>query len=440
MRLAVVGTGYVGLVTGACLADLGNQVVCVDQDDGKIAQLQSGRMPIYEPGLEELVRRNHPGRLRFSSEISGAVKDSQVIFIAVGTPSKNSGEADLSAVEAVALKLGRSLSRGYRVIVNKSTVPVGTARWVREIIQGELKRRGLSYSKFDVVANPEFLRGGSAVRDLLFPDRIVIGSESVRAVEVLRKLYRPIMIKRRVPFVVTDPETAELIKYATNAFLATKISFINEMANICELLGGDVRELAFALGLDRRIGPDFLNAGAGFGGSCIPKDMSALIHMAKDKGYDPQLLKAVLGVNRVQRSKIMEKVEEELGDMKGKTVTLLGLSYKPNTDDVRDAVSLTLIASLMERGAVVKAYDPVASARVLELFPDLICCQDPYQAADGSDALILVTEWEEFARLDLARLKEVMRTPIFIDGRNMLEPGRVREAGFIYRGFGLGRP
>lgn len=449
MNVAVVGTGYVGLVAGACLSDLGHRVVCIDNDKKKVQALCKGIVPIFEPGLEELVRRNFSDRLKFTSHLPLAIKGAEVIFIAVGTPPKNNGEADLSCVEAATRAIGSSLDSSYKVVVNKSTVPPGSAQWMHAVILEAIKasrKKGRGRASFDIVSNPEFLRGGSAVKDFLFPDRIVIGATSRKAVEVMGELYRPIIEGepssprgiggRKVPLVITDLTTAEMIKYAANAFLATKISFINEVANICDLAGADVLKLAQALGLDERIGPHFLRPGAGYGGSCLPKDVQALTQAATQRGYYPELLFAVHSVNQRQRLTIVEKLEGALNKLAGTTVGLLGLAYKPDTDDIREAVSITVIAELLGKGVKVRGYDPKASPQISRLFPEVSCCKTPYEVAEGCHALVLLTEWKEFLSLDFTRLKRVMAGELFIDGRNMFEPARLKEAGFLYSGFG----
>lgn len=460
MKVCVIGTGYVGLVSGACLAEIGNDVVCVDADASKIARLERGEIPIYEPGLDELVNMNSlSGRLRFTTELAEGVQASEVVFITVGTPPLPTGEPDLSAVEAVARSIGRGLN-GYKVIINKSTVPVGSGDWVAMLVsdgmlQMQRERVGAGPAlepahAFDVVSNPEFLREGSAIHDTFFPDRIVIGSQSERAVRIMRELYAPLIERQvpgrvpadesEVPFIVTDLTSAEMIKYAANAFLATKISFVNEIANICERVGADVTQVAMGMGLDRRIGGLFLNAGLGWGGSCFPKDVSALAHIAKDYGYEAELLSTVQGVNRRQRRLGLQKLQAHLKVLKGKTIAVFGLAFKPNTDDLRDAPALSIASDLLKLGARVKAFDPIAGEGARRLLPALVVSEDPYEAAHGADALLIATEWDLFRSLDLPRLRSRMNPaqaqPLLLDGRNLLAPGEVRAAGFHYQGMG----
>ncbi len=455
MHVCVIGTGYVGLVTGACLAEIGHDVVCVDNDQTKIARLEQGQIPIYEPGLEELVGiHSLTGHLAFTTDLHQAVQRSEIVFITVGTPAMPSGEPDLSAVEAVARAIGGALN-GYKVIVNKSTVPVGSGDWVAMLVQDgmgamQLATAGgglaLQDAPFDVVSNPEFLREGSAIHDTFFPDRIVVGSQSSRAVALMRELYEPIIRRHlpgqlpeggpEIPFVVTDLTSAEMIKYAANAFLAAKISFANEIANLCERVGADMTRVALGMGLDARIGTQFLNAGLGWGGSCFPKDVSALIHIAKEYGYDAQLLKSVQETNLRQRHFALAKLQHQLKVLKGKTITLLGLSFKPHTDDLRDAPAMTLAMQLIRLGAKVRAYDPVAGEAAKAQLPALLTFPCPYQASTGADAVVIATEWPEFTTLDLARLRGVVRTPFLLDGRNALLPEAAQAAGFAYSGIG----
>lgn len=452
MRICVAGTGYVGLVTGACLAEIGHQVTCVDQDLAKIARLQQGQIPIYEPGLEELVVVNHmTEQLGFTSDLERAVAGSEVVFITVGTPPTPTGEPDLAALESVARSIGRSLN-GYKIIVNKSTVPVGSGDWVTMLLRegrAALAFAGMPLEEgplFDVVSNPEFLREGSAVHDTFFPDRIVVGSQSPRAIALMRELYAPILVRQipgrvppdspEVPFVVTDLASAELIKYAANAFLATKISFANEIANLCELFGGDVRQVVLGMGLDHRIGSSFLQAGLGWGGSCFPKDVAALVSMAREYGYEAPLLRAVQEVNARQRIRALAKLQQHLKVLKGKTICLLGLTFKPETDDLRDAPAMTLAQHLFRMGARVQVYDPVGAALAVQQLPWLVSAADAYEAADGADAVVLATEWAEFRTLDLARLRLKMRTPFLLDARNALEREAAEAAGFVYAGIG----
>lgn len=429
MNICVVGTGYVGLVTGAVFADLGNDVICVDKVREKIEGLKQGRMPIYEPGLEEMVARNvADGRLAFTTDLAEGVGRSEIIFIAVGTPAKLNGETDLSAVEEVARGIGQAMDR-YKVVVNKSTVPVGTGDLVREIIQ---KHQNIPV-EFDVVSNPEFLREGSAIEDTLRPDRIVIGAPNQQVALTLLELYAPL----ERPMIITDVPSAEMIKYASNAFLTAKISFINAIANICELAGADVSQVIKGMGLDPRIGPTFLQAGLGFGGACLPKDSESLVHTAAALGYDFKLLKAVVEINRERTLVLMEKIRKVLGPLDGKLIGVLGLAFKPNTDDMREAKSVEVIHLLHEAGAAIQAYDPVASENANPLLPAGVrYCASAYEAAEGADALVLVTEWNEFRFLNLERFRSVMRRPLIFDGRNFYEPERMRRLGFEYHSLG----
>ncbi len=429
-NITVVGVGYVGLVTGACLADLGNQVICINRNREKSENLKKGILPIYEPGLEEIVRRNsEAGRLHFTTDWDEAMADAEFVFIAVGTPTGIEGEADLAHVNATAEEIARRIHKEV-IIVNKSTVPIGTGDWVADIVR-EIRGEDVP---FWVVSNPEFLREGSGVYDFMNPDRIVLGSTNRRAAERVAELYYPLGGER----IITDLRTAEMIKYASNAFLATKISFINEIANICEALGADVKEVAHGMGTDHRISPHFLGAGIGWGGSCFPKDVKALIHMAELYGENPEILRAVTHVNYDQRKRLIQKLRHILGGFRGKTIGLWGLAFKPNTDDMRDAPSISLVHMLQHEGATVKAYDPEAQENARRLLQDVVFCQDPYQVAEGADGLILVTEWNEFKQLDMARIKASMRQPVLVDGRNIYDPRRMAEMGFIYRGMGRG--
>jgi UDPglucose 6-dehydrogenase len=429
MNICVVGTGYVGLVTGAVFADLGNDVICVDNDQAKIESLKAGRMPIYEPGLEEMVTRNvDDRRLTFSTELGAAVRHSDVIFIAVGTPPKETGETDLSQVEAVAAEIGRAMDR-YKVVVNKSTVPVGTGELVREVIS----RHQPTPIEFDVVSNPEFLREGSAIEDTLRPDRIVIGAPNQQVAMTLVELYAPL----ERPMIITDLPSAEVIKYASNAFLAAKISFINAIANICEAAGADVRQVMKGMGLDSRIGMQFLQAGLGYGGSCFPKDVDSLIHTASRLGYDFKLLRSVVEINKERVTHLVEMIGKALGPLDDKTIAVLGLAFKPNTDDMRDARSLEVIHQLQSAGARVRAYDPVANGNAKRLLPaSVVFGESAYDAAQGADAIALVTEWNEFRFLNLERLRGLMRRPLIFDGRNLYEPERMRRLGFEYYSIG----
>lgn len=431
MNLCVIGTGYVGLVTGTVFADLGNNVVCCDNDASKIDMLDRGEMPIYEPGLEEMVKRNvEDGRLTFSTDLDKAVRDSEVVFIAVGTPTGNNGYADLSAVKDVAKVIARNLDR-YKVIVNKSTVPVGTGDLVREIIDINKVRLDV---EFDVVSNPEFLREGNAINDTLRPDRIVIGAPSQNVAMRILELYAPL----ERPMIITDVHSAEMIKYASNAFLATKISFINAIANICEIAHADVVQVAKGMGLDKRIGHEFLSAGLGYGGSCFGKDTSCLVSTAQKLGYDFTLLSNVIEINDQQPTRFTDRIKAALGSLKGKNIGVLGLAFKPNTDDLRDAKSLQIISNLLAEGANVRAYDPIAMPNTKKIFPQIEYCENAYDTANGADVLLIVTEWNEFKYIDLSRLKELMAQPIIFDGRNIYDPDRMCRLGFDY--YCVGRP
>jgi UDPglucose 6-dehydrogenase len=429
-KICVIGVGYVGLVTGTCFADLGHQVACVDVDNAKIEKLRSGVMPIYEPGLEEMVRRNaQAGRLRFTNSYDEGLPDVEFVFIAVGTPQGSGGEADLKYVRAAARSIARTMDHPL-IIINKSTVPIGTGDWVADII----RRHQPQLIEFSVVSNPEFLREGSAINDFMYPDRIVLGSLDPEAAAQVAQLY----LSLRAPIMITDLRTAEMIKYASNAFLAARISFINEIASICEALGADVKEVAVGMGYDKRIGPYFLDAGIGYGGSCFPKDVQALAHMAAIHGCHPQLLRSVMDINRDQRRQVIHKLREVLGRLDEKVIGVLGLAFKPNTDDMREAPSVELIHLMQSEGARIRAYDPVAMANADVYLHDVTLCQDAYQVARGADALVVVTEWNEFKHLSLTELKEAMRQPIVIDGRNIYDPEQMKAVGFIYRGMGRG--
>ncbi|HNS50296.1 MAG TPA: UDP-glucose/GDP-mannose dehydrogenase family protein [Anaerolineae bacterium] len=430
-KISVFGVGYVGLVTGTCFADQGHQVTCVDVDEPKIEKLRAGIMPIYEPGLEEMVRRNAlAGRLRFTSSYSEGLAGAEYAFIAVGTPQGSGGEADLQYVRAAADGIAEAMDHPV-TIVNKSTVPIGTGDWVSDIV----RRRQTKPVNFWVVSNPEFLREGSAISDFLFPDRVVLGSMEPEAAAQVAQLYLSI----RAPIILTDLRTAEMIKYASNAFLATRISFINEIASICEALGADVKEVAVGMGYDKRIGPQFLDAGIGYGGSCFPKDVQALAHMAAVHGCHPQLLRAVIDINRDQRRQVVQKLRSVIGRLDEKVVGILGLAFKPNTDDMREAPSVEIIHLLQSEGAKVRAYDPVAMPNAPLYLRDVALCEDAYEVAEGADALVMVTEWNEFKHLDLVRLKAVMRQPVIVDGRNMYDPEAMRALGFTYRAMGRGQ-
>lgn len=434
MHICVVGVGYVGLVTGTCFAELGLNVTCVDNDQDKINMLLDGKVPIYEPGLEEMVAKNHrEGRLNFTTDLAQSVGQSLVIFIAVGTPQGDDGSCDLHYVWEVARSIGETMDE-YKVVVTKSTVPVGTGQEVARIIT-EHQANPVS---FDVASNPEFLREGSAIEDFMRPNRVVIGAASEQAKAIMHDLYSPLYLLE-TPFVITDVETAEMIKYASNAFLATKISFINEMANVCELVGADVNVVAKGMGLDRRIGPKFLHAGPGFGGSCFPKDTAAIAHLASQQGYTFRIVESVMEVNQNQRKVMVEKIKKAMsGDLEGKTIGVLGLAFKPNTDDMRDAPSLEILPPLTTAGATVRAFDPAAMDEAKRMLPNLVYCDDAYQTAEGCDALVILTEWNQFRNLDWARVKAAMAGRLVVDLRNVYRPERVREEGFEYHS--VGRP
>ncbi|PSP18415.1 MAG: UDP-glucose 6-dehydrogenase [Cyanobacteria bacterium QS_8_64_29] len=461
MRVCVIGTGYVGLVTGVCLAWTGHEVICVDNNEEKVSLMQSGQTPIYEPGLSEMMGETMAaGRLAFTTDLGVGVDRSEILFVAVGTPAAPSGETDTRYVEAVARGIGQHLDDRYRIIVNKSTVPIGSGDWVRMIVlDGVAERQKTAVTaggepveapeesvvNFDVVSNPEFLREGSAVADTLNPDRIVLGSDSSKALAIMQELYAPILQRQvgegsergEVPLLVTDLNSAEMIKYAANAFLATKISFINEIANICDRVGADVTQVAQGMGLDSRISHKFLQAGIGWGGSCFPKDVAALISTADDYNYDAQLLKSAVGTNQYQRLIVVEKLQHELKILKGKTIGLLGLTFKPNTDDLRDAPALRVIEELDRLGAKVKAYDPIASQTGMPHgLSKIIVETDPERLADRCDALVLITDWPQFRNLDYTRMAACMTHCTIIDGRNFLEREQLEAAGFRYVGVG----
>lgn len=431
MHIAVIGTGYVGLVTGACFAEFGVDVTCVDIDAAKIVRLIAGEMPIYEPGLEQLVTKNvQSGRLRFTTDLKQAVEQALVVFLAVGTPPKSDGSPDLSFVETAARSVAEHMN-GYKVIVTKSTVPIGTGEYLRKLIRQQLK----SSLNFGVVSNPEFLREGAAINDFMRPDRVVVGSRDDEAVAIMRDLYRPLYLIE-APFVVTSLEAAELTKYAANAFLATKISFINEIANLCESIGCDVHDVARAIGMDRRIGSKFLHPGPGFGGSCFPKDTQALASVAREFGCNSTIVDAVIEVNRRQRQAMVPKIEKLVGELKGKTVAILGLAFKPETDDMREAPAIDIISGLLERGATVRAYDPVAMTEAAKVLPKVSFASDEYEAVTDADALVFVTEWNQFRALDMGRVRDLMRSPRIADLRNIYDPADMREMGFEYVGVG----
>jgi len=433
MHIAVIGTGYVGLVSGACLADFGLKVACVDVDEKKIKALKDGIIPFYEPGLEDLVRKNvKAGRLTFTTNLAEAVKNSLVVFICVGTPPLPDGSSDLSQIKSVALALADVLD-DYKVIVTKSTVPVGTNRWIKRLID-ENKKVNV---EVDIISNPEFLREGNAVEDFMRPDRVIIGGESAHAIAIIKDIYRPLYLAE-TPFIITNLETAEMIKYASNAFLALKISFINEVANFCEKVGADVTVVAKGMGLDPRIGTKFLNPGPGFGGSCFPKDVSSLIHQGRQVGSPFKLLEAVLEVNERQKLRAIEKLEALLGDLNGKTIAILGLTFKPNTSDVRESPALKIIPELLKKGAKVKVYDPAGMEEFKRAAPNMSIeyAKDPEACAEKADGLLILTEWNEFRFLDLKKIKSLMKTPVLVDMRNIYDSDIVKKLGFRYSGIG----
>jgi UDPglucose 6-dehydrogenase len=432
MHIAVIGSGYVGLVTGACFAEFGVDVTCVDVDAEKIARLQNGESPIYEPGLDSLLKKNlQAGRLRFTTDTELATRQSLVIFLAVGTPPRADGSADLTFIETAARDVARHMD-SYKVIATKSTVPVGTGKRLSCIItENQTQPVG-----FSVVSNPEFLREGAAIGDFMRPDRVVIGGADPEAIAIMRDLYRPLYLIE-TPFVITSLEGAELIKYAANAFLATKISFINEVANLCEKVGADVHDVARAIGMDRRIGPKFLHAGPGFGGSCFPKDTAALATIAREHESPAKIVEAVMEVNRLQRLSMVDKIEKLAGgDLTGLRAAILGLAFKPETDDMRDAPSVEIIRGLVGRGAEIVAYDPVASTEAQKILPDIRYAEDEYEAVTGADILVIVTEWNQFRALDMARIRKLMKVPRIADLRNVYDPADMREIGFEYVGVG----
>jgi UDPglucose 6-dehydrogenase len=433
MNICVVGSGYVGLVTGACLADFGMNVVGVDKDVAKVKALSEGKVPIYEPGLGTLVRKNmEEGRLRFSTDLGPAIEEAQAVFIAVGTPPKSDGSADLTFIREVASSIAQHLN-GYKIIVTKSTVPIGTGKMIEEMV-----RQGAgSKHKFAVVSNPEFLREGSAIEDFMHPDRVVIGTADPRAAELMKDVYSP-LAAADVPFIITGVETAELIKYASNGFLATKISFINEVAQICEAWGANVEVVSKGMGLDSRIGPKFLSAGPGYGGSCFPKDTRAAAQIARDQGLRFRIIEAVLEVNEATQKRMVEKIDRALEGFAGKTVAVLGLSFKPNTDDIRESPALPIVQALLDGGATVRAFDPEAMPACRPLFPDVTFTKDAYEAAEGADAIVIVTEWNQFRKLDLDRLQGLLRQRLVIDLRNLYEAESMAAEGFRY--VSIGRP
>ena len=427
MDIAVIGTGYVGLVTGAGLADFGNDVVCCDIDERKIEALNNGLIPIYEPGLDKIVSRNvAEGRMRFTTDLAQAIRSSRAIFIAVGTPPKPDGSADLKYVEEVARTIARFMN-GPKLVITKSTVPIGTGRMIETIIA----ESGTPH-RASIVSNPEFLREGSAIEDFMRPDRVVIGASDEEAIDLMKEIYAPLH-SLEIPFVVTNVESSELIKYAANGFLATKISFINEIAVLCETLGADVQDVARGIGLDSRIGPKFLQAGPGFGGSCFPKDTSAMADIARRNGYEFQIIESVLRVNDAIKERMVDKTVEALdGEARGKTVAVLGLAFKPETDDMRDSPTIPLINGLQKLGAKIRAYDPEAMANAKKIFDGVTYCDDAYETADGADALVIATEWNEFRALKLERVKKLLRAPVIVDLRNVYDPQRMKAEGFTY--------
>jgi UDPglucose 6-dehydrogenase len=436
--IAVAGTGYVGLVSGACLADFGNTVVCVDNNEKKIAELKAGGIPIYEPGLDDVVSRNAAaGRLKFGTDLAAAVRASEVVFVAVGTPPADDGSADLRYVEQVAREIARAMD-GYKVIVDKSTVPVGTARKVRAWIAEELASRGVAH-EFDVVSNPEFLREGSAVQDFTHPDRVVIGAESPKARAIMKDVYRALYLNE-TPYIETNLETAEMIKYASNAFLAVKITFINEIANLCEKAGANVQDVARAMGRDGRIGGKFLHPGPGYGGSCFPKDTQAMARTGRDFGERLSIVETTIEANERQKSRMVRKIEEGLGGLRGKTVAMLGLAFKPNTDDMREAPAIAVCEALAAAGATIRAWDPAAmkeaSWRLESIKGSLTFATDEYDALSGAEALVIMTEWNQFRNLDLDRVKQLLKSPNFFDLRNIYKRADLEERGFRYFGVG----
>jgi UDPglucose 6-dehydrogenase len=433
MHIGIIGTGYVGLVTGACFAEFGVYVTCVDKDAKKVRGLRKGQVPFYEPGLEDLVNRNiKNGRLRFSTKINDAVDSSLVIFIAVGTPPRGDGSADMRYVEEVASEIADNI-KGYKVIVTKSTVPVGTGARLRKMISRKLKEQ----IDFDIVSNPEFLREGAAIEDFMRPNRVVIGAGSQQAVAIIKDLYGPLYLIE-TPFVITNVETAELIKYASNSFLAVKISFINELSALCERVGADVQTVAKGMGLDHRIGPKFLHCGPGYGGSCFPKDTRALLTIAENNGVPLGIVRSAVEANEAQKSRMVERMKEAIGDIKGKTFAVLGLSFKPNTNDLREAPALYIIEKLLAGKAKVRAFDPIAIEDAKKLIGGSVTfAKGPYDCASKADAVVIVTEWNEFRNLELARIRKLMKTPYFFDLRNIYEPEKMKKLGFKY--FSVGR-
>ncbi|MGO9380497.1 MAG: UDP-glucose dehydrogenase family protein [Dissulfurispiraceae bacterium] len=436
MHIAVIGTGYVGLVTGACFAEFGVFVTCVDKDEEKVESLKKGIIPFYEPGLEELVGRNYKqGRIRFTTNIGEAIEEALVLFIAVGTPPRGDGSADLSYVDEVAREIANHIN-SYKVVVTKSTVPVGTGERLRKIISETLdKKSGDTSVGFDIVSNPEFLREGAAIEDFMRPNRVVLGADSRQAIAILKDLYRPLYLIE-TPIVICNIETAELIKYASNSFLAVKISFINEIANLCEKVGADVNMVAKGVGLDGRIGPKFLHAGAGFGGSCFPKDTRALLQIASARDVELGIVKSAIEANERQIKFMSDKISSAIPDIKGKTIAILGLSFKPHTDDIREAPALAIIQRLVAEGAKIRTYDPVAMDNARKSVTGIMYCTDAYDACSGADAVAIVTEWNQFRNLDLERIKGLLKKPLFFDFRNIYNPEKMKESGFEYHSVG----
>ena len=431
MHIAVIGTGYVGLVTGACFAEFGVEVTCVDVDESKIERLKNGIIPIYEPGLDKIVEKNAAdGRLHFTTDIASAVKEALVVFLAVGTPPKEDGSPDMSYYQQAAKDIAESIN-GYKVLVTKSTVPVGTGKWLRQFVSENLK----ADTNFGVASNPEFLREGAAIQDFMRPDRVVIGSNEAEAIEVMKELYRPLYLIE-TPIVITSLEAAELIKYAANAFLATKITFINEIANLCDAIGCDVHDVARGIGMDNRIGRKFLHPGPGYGGSCFPKDTRALTTVADQFGVETRIVDAVIDANERQRDAMIPKIEKLVGNLSGKRIGVLGLSFKPETDDMRESPAIDIINTLVERGASVIAFDPVAMEEAKHVLPNIEYAHDEYDAITGADALVIVTEWNQFRALDMDRVKSLLKAPKIADLRNIYEPADMRELGFEYVGVG----
>jgi UDPglucose 6-dehydrogenase len=445
MRITIIGTGYVGLVTGTCLASFGLSVTCVDNDNKKIKLLNNSKVPIYEPNLEDLIQKNvKENRLNFTTDMKKAIQESEVIFIAVGTPPNGDGSANLMHVEEVAKDIAKYIN-GYKVIVNKCTVPVGTACKIKKIITDylQLSHPSSSSSPFDLISNPEFLREGSAIHDFTHPDKIVIGYESEKAKKIMQEIYRPLYLLD-TPFVFTNPETAEMIKYACNAFLATKITFINEIANLCDMVGADIHQIAKAMGMDGRISPKFLHPGPGFGGSCFPKDTRALHAIANNENYDFKLIKAVVEANNRQREIVVDKIEKAMRNLNNKRIGILGLAFKQNTDDIRESAALDIIQMLVRKGATIKCFDPMAMENAQKILPDITYCQDEYSTASNADALVILTEWDQFRNLDFSKLKSIMKRheyglyfqPFIFDMKNLYEPEKVKSFDFKYYGIG----